>query len=222
MRGRVQHGFVSMPTVLRVVLALTAAAIVWPRIAAATPSASDLAAQAMQECDLGQDASARDTRKQHFERGESLASQAVALDERSAVAHFALVCNLGELLRLDGEKITSLLALRRLMSEVNRTLELDPDHVDAMATKGNLLLRLPRLLGGDPKEGERLLREVVKRDDNAVTSRITLAKACVERGDRDEAVQFASRALQVARQQGRSDKIAEAEATLEQLGAGAR
>jgi tetratricopeptide (TPR) repeat protein len=211
-----------MPTVLRLVVALTTAAIAWPRVVAATSSASDLAAQAMQECERGQDASARDARKQHFERGESLASQAVALDDRSADAHFAVVCNLGELLRLDGEKITSLLALHRLMSEVDRTLELDPDHVDAMATKGNLLLRLPRLLGGDAKEGERLLREVVKRDDNAVTSRITLAKACGERGDREEAVRLASRALQVARQEGRSDKVAEAEATLEQLGASAR
>jgi cytochrome c-type biogenesis protein CcmH/NrfG len=126
------------------------------------------------------------------------------------------------MLRLDGEKLTSVFALRRLMSEVDRTLQLDPGHVDAMATKGSLLLRLPRVLGGDPKEGERLLREVVKRDDNAVTSRITLAKTCEERGDRDEAIQLASRARQVAQQQGRADKVAEAQATLDQLGAGAQ
>jgi cytochrome c-type biogenesis protein CcmH/NrfG len=132
------------------------------------------------------------------------------------------VCNLGEMLRLDGEKLTSVFALRRLLREVDRTLDLDPNHVDAMATKGTLLLRLPRMLGGDPKEGERLLREVVKRDDSAVTSRITLAKTCVERGQRDEAIQLASRARQIAQQEGRADKVAEAQATLDELGAGAQ
>jgi hypothetical protein len=186
------------------------------------PDASELTAQAMQECDHGQDAATREERVQHFQRGEALATQAVALDERSAPAHFAIVCNLGESLRVDGEKITSVLKLRRLMNEVDRTLELDPNHVDAMATKGNLLLRLPRVFGGDAKEGERLLREVVKRDDNAVSSRIALARACVDRGDRVEATQFASRALQIAKQEGRADKAAEAQATLDKLGAGAQ
>jgi hypothetical protein len=212
-----------MPTVLRTVAVLAAAAIISRAgVAAATDSVSDLTTQAMRECSLGQDASSRDERKAHFERGESLATKAVALDDTSAPAHFAIVCNLGELLRVDGEKLTSLLLLRRLVAEVDRTLQLDPNHVDAMATKGNLLMRLPRVLGGNTQEGERLLREVVKRDDNALTSRITLAKSCVEHGQRDEGIQLASRALQIARQEGRADKVAEAQATLAKLGAGAQ
>ena len=212
-----------MPTVLRTVAVLAAAAIIARSgVAAADDSASDLTTQAMRECELGQDASAHDERKAHFERGESLATKAVALDDQSAPAHFAVVCNLGELLRVDGEKLTSLLLLRRLMSEVDRTLELNPNHVDAMATKGTLLMRLPRVLGGNTQEGERLLREVVKRDDNAVTSRITLAKSCVGSGKREEGIQLASRALEIARQEGRADKVAEAQAALDQLGARAQ
>ena len=189
-----------------------------PLAATANQKAADLTAQAMHECGAGQDAASRDTRKEHFERGEALASQAVTLDDGSAAAHFAVVCNLGEMLRLDGEKITSVFGLHRLMNEVNRTLELDPEHVNAMATKGNLLLRLPRMFGGDAREGERLLREVVRRDENALTSRITLARTCEARGERDEAVEFASRALQIATQQGRADKAAEARTTLTELG----
>jgi hypothetical protein len=212
-----------MPTVLRTVAVLAAAAIISRSgVAAATDSASDLTAQAMRECEVGQEASAREERRAHFERGESLATKAVTLDDKSAPAHFAIVCNLGELLRVDGEKLTSLLSLRRLMSEVDRTLQLDPNHVDAMATKGTLLMRLPRVLGGNTQEGERLLREVVKRDDSAVTSRITLAKSCVGSGKRDEGIQLASRALEIARQEGRADKVAEAQATLAELGAGAQ
>jgi hypothetical protein len=209
-----------MQTVNRTVASLVGAALVLalPLAASAGQSATDLTTQAMHECVAGQDATVRDVRKEHFERGEALAAQAVALDDGNAAAHFAVVCNLGESLRLDGEKITSVMGLHRLMSEVDRTLALDPNHVNAMATKGNLLMRLPRVLGGDVKEGERLLREVVRRDDNALTSRITLAKTCEARGDRDEAIEFASRALQIAMQQGRSDKAAEAQSTLSELG----
>ena len=212
-----------MRIVCRAVATLVATAILLlPRSGAAVQSASELTAQAMQECDRGQNTMSRDDRKEHFARGEVLATQAIALDDRSAAAHFAVVCNLGETLRLDGEKITSVFGLRRLMTEVDRTLALDPNHIDAMATKGNLLLRLPRVFGGDAIEGERLLREVVKRDDAAVTSRIALAKTCEERGDRDEARTFATRALEVAERQGRADKVAEARATLASLDASKR
>jgi GTP cyclohydrolase III len=202
---------------LSVVLAVTVLAL--PTVTRASENAADLAKQALDECEAGQNADTREARKEHFERGEALATQAVALDDRNASAHFGIVCNLGELLRIDGEKITSIFELRRLMNEVDRTLRLDPNHVDAMATKGNLLVRLPRVLGGNPAEGERLLREVVQRDDAAVTSRITLAKTCEARGARDEAVGFASRALEVAKEQGRADKVAEAQATLDELSA---
>jgi hypothetical protein len=212
--------FISMPTVLRslgVVVAIAVLAL--PTIARAGQNAADVAREALSECQAGQSAETREARKQHFERGEALATQAIALDEHNANAHFGIVCNLGELLRLDGEKLTSVFELRRLMSEVDRTLQLDPNNTDAMATKGNLLVRLPRMFGGDPAEGERLLRLVVQRDDSAVTSRITLAKTCEARGDRAEAVGFASRALEIAKEQGRTDKVAEAQATLDELSA---
>jgi hypothetical protein len=211
--------FFPLTPMVRSVSALVAVAVLaLPSVTRAGQSASDLARQAMEECEQGQNAGSREARKEHFERGEALATQAIAVDDRNADAHFGVVCNLGELLRLDGEKLTSVFSLHRLLNEVDRTLQLDPNHVDAMATKGTLLVRLPRMFGGDPVEGERLLREVVQRDDQAVTSRIALAKTCEARGDRDEAVAFASRALQIAKEQGRADKAAEAQATLDELG----
>jgi len=51
-----------------------------------------------------------------------------------------------------------------------------------------------------------------------VNSRLVLAKQCASRGEHDEALQYASRALQIAREQGRADAVAEAQATLAQLG----
>jgi len=159
----------------------------------------------------------RDARKEHFDRGQELGERAVALDERSADAHFGLFCNLGELMRLDGENMTSVLGFRRMMAELDRTLELNPEHTDALAAKGTFLIRLPRLLGGDAEKGEAMLREVIQKDPSAFSSRLTLARTCEARGDRDEALAFAARALQIARAQGRSDKVAEAQATLAEL-----
>ena len=180
-------------------------------------TAVSLAAASRADCEAGRRAPDRATRKQLFDRGQMLAERAVALEDQSADAHFALFCNMGELMRLDGESLSSVWGLRRLMAEVDRTLELDPQHTDALAAKGTLLLRLPRLFGGDAQRGEAMLREVIQRDPNAVASRLTLARTCEARGERAEAMAFASRALQIARDQGRADKIAEAQATLAEL-----
>jgi tetratricopeptide (TPR) repeat protein len=185
--------------------------------ARAVETASSLAANARVECETGRRAAERAVRKAHFDHGQALAERAVALDDGNAEAHFALFCNLGELMRLDGESVSSAFGLRRLMAEVNRTLELNPEHTDALAAKGTLLLRLPRLLGGDAHKGEEMLRQVIRQDPNAFTSRLVLARTCEARGERAEALAFATRALQIAREQGRADKVAEAQATLAEL-----
>jgi len=144
---------------------------------AAQESAADLAAKALRECEAGRALADRDARKARFDEGQKLAERAVALDDTSADAHFSLFCNIGELMRIDGESLRSVFALRRMMAELDRTLELDPNHVDAMASKGTLLIRLPRLLGGDAQKGEAMLREVIRLDPSAFNSRLTLARA---------------------------------------------
>jgi tetratricopeptide (TPR) repeat protein len=204
---------------LRAAVAALALLCVASAPALAAETSSSLASAALTACEAGRAAKARDERQAQFDRGETLAKRAVELDERNAEAHFALFCNVGELMRLDGESISSVLALRRLMAELDRTLELDPGHTDALAAKGTLLVRLPRLFGGDARKGEAMLRQVVQQDPTAVSTRLTLAETCGARGDREEAIAFASRALQIARAQGRADKVAEAQAMLAELGA---
>jgi hypothetical protein len=179
--------------------------------------AADLAARALAECEAGRRAEDRDQRKSHFDLGQQLGEQAIQADDGSADAHFALFCNLGELMRLDGESVTSVLGFRRMMAELDRTLQIDPSHTDALASKGTLLVRLPRLLGGDAVKGEAMLRQVLQQDPKAFSTRLTLAKTCEARGDREEALAFATRALQIAREQGRADKIAQAQAMLAEL-----
>ena len=76
---------------------------------------------AMKECHTGRIAQDRATRIAHFTKGEALGEQAVASDDQSAEAHFALFCNLGELMRIDGElSITSVMGLCRMTKELDR------------------------------------------------------------------------------------------------------
>lgn len=210
----------AIPTLVRlgraplVVIALT---VLLSAVPAHAHTAAELTATAMQECEQGQVAPTRDRRVAHFERGQQLAEQAVKLDEKSAEAHFAVFCNLGEMLRVDGEKITSLMGFRRLMQELDRTLDLNPNHLDALSSKGVLLTRLPTLLGGDTARGEQMLERVVREDPGCITARITLAELYAERGARTDAVALAAQARELARAGSRADKVAKAEAALTKL-----
>jgi hypothetical protein len=192
-----------------------------PLPSSALESDEHLTKQALEACHRGRLAVDRATRLANFQRGQTLGERAVAADEGSADAHFALFCNLGELLRVDGESLTSLFGLRRMMNELDRALELNPAHIDALSAKGTLLVKLPSLLGGDAEKGEALLEQVVSRAPKAVNARLSLAKVRCEHGRHQEAVTLATDALALAQQHNRPDFIPEARAVLEQLQANA-
>lgn len=185
--------------------------------ASAGSPVQQLTANAMQECTQGRLANSRADRIHHFASGQALGEQAVETDESSPDAHFALFCNLGEQLRVDGESLTSLFGFRRMMKELNRTLELAPDHLDALSAKGSVLTRVPGFLGGDKEKGESLLRHVISREPAAVNARLSLAKSYCAGGRHDEAVAIATKALDLAQSLQRADFIPEAQQVLSQL-----
>ena len=108
-----------------------------------------------------------------------------------------------------------------MMKELDRTLELAPDHMEALSAKGTLLVKLPSILGGDSQEGERLLQQVIHQAPKAVNARLALAKVRCEQGQHDEAAALASAALVIAQKQKQMDFIPEAEALLQQARANA-
>lgn len=183
----------------------------------AQDAAKELSARAQHECDFGRRAAERNVRLAHFEKGEALAEQAVTQNDQLADAHFALFCNIGEQMRIDGESMTSLRHYRRMMKALDRTLELDPNHLGAMSSKGTFLVRLPMLMGGDVEKGEQMLRTVVQRDPKAVNARLALAKIYASRGRQQEAMTLAMEALDNAKAEQRTDMIPEAQATIATL-----
>jgi tetratricopeptide (TPR) repeat protein len=186
-------------------------------IALAQDSATDLSVRAQKECDLGREARERAVRLAHFERSQVLAERAVASDDHLAAAHFALFCSLGEQLRIDGESLSSVFGFRRMMAALDRTLELNPDHLDALSSKGTFLVRLPAILGGDSAKGAWMLQQVIQRDPKAVGARVSLAKVYAAQGHRERAIALASEALQLAHSEGRADLLPEAQATFAEL-----
>lgn len=175
-----------------------------------------LARQAMEECTKGRLATDRHERLAHFQQGQRLGEQAVTANEGHADTHFALFCNLGELLRVDGETLTSVFGLRRMMSELDRVLEINPTHIDALSAKGTLLVKLPGFLGGDMGKGEQLLHRVVKQAPQAVNARLALARVWCGQGRHHDAVTLATEALALAEKHQRLDFIPEAKALLQQ------
>lgn len=210
MMGSVDRGIAGVAIIASGVLLFSGSA--W-----AEDSAKDLANKALEQCTQGRVAKERAVRLAHFRQGQVLGEQAVVLDERYPEAHFSLFCNLGELLRVDGESLTSLFGLRRMMKELDRALELNPEYLEAISAKGTLLVKLPGILGGDVEKGEALLQQVVSRAPKAINARLALAKVRCEHGRHHEAVTLASDALAIAQKQNQADFIPEARAVLEQL-----
>ena len=185
--------------------------------ATARDSAGGLSVEAQKECDRGRAAKDRAVRLAHFQHSQKLAELAVASDDRLADAHFALFCSLGEQMRIDGESLSAIVGFRRMMAALDRTLELNPEHLDALSSKASFLVRLPAFLGGDAVKGERMLRQVLQQDPKAVNARVTLAKLYAAQGDRERAIAVASEALQLAQSERRADLLREAEAAVAEL-----
>jgi hypothetical protein len=111
-----------------------------------------------------------------LERGLALAEAAAARDDTDAAAHFAIFCTLGRQLQERALGWRTLGAIRRARRAIDRALALAPASAELLTAKGVMLLRLPRLLGGDPGEGELLLRRALELSPGFAAAVQTLAE----------------------------------------------
>lgn len=156
----------------RLVVALL---LFYPTVVAAERSTtvSPTVRQALELCDAADSAPPSD-RAAILTRGLERAEEAVEANPLDATAHFAVFCNLGK--RTDLRRQThGFLGLLRDVGRARRELEealvLAPDDPAVLAAKGQMLTELPRFLGGDPAEGERLLRRAAALDPSALDFR---------------------------------------------------
>jgi tetratricopeptide (TPR) repeat protein len=152
-----------------------------------------------------------------YDRGIALANQAIALDPDLADAYYALFLNLGRKSERGGVG-SQMKNLSQLKSLIDRTLELDPHHAHAWEAKGEMLVRLPRLLGGSATEGERAFRRSADLAPQWPKPLLRLADLDWKNGRTPEARSEALRALDLARAAGDEDYLEQAEALLKQIG----
>jgi tetratricopeptide (TPR) repeat protein len=151
-----------------------------------------------------------------LERGIALATEAIEARPRDAHAHFALFCNQAKQLELAGLSWRSLERLRRAKASLEQALALAPDDPDILAAKGEMLRQLPRLLGGDTDEAERLFRRALARDPDHLASRLFLAKLLVHDA-RSTAAAEVARVIELAEARGTPEDRAAAHALAEDL-----
>ena len=198
-------------------LQLVIASLLVGLAAAADPIGSPRSREAMTLCNRADDVAA-DEGSALLERSIRLAEQALAEDDRDALAHFAVFCVVGRQARKSGLSPLNLWRIRRLRKEIDRTLELAPDYPGALLGKGALLLNLPRLLGGDKEEGERLVRRALVVDPDFIEARLELARALAACDRREEARAEALAAARSAERDGEPDQAAEARRLADELG----
>jgi tetratricopeptide (TPR) repeat protein len=178
--------------------------------------ASELAQRSIKLLKQGEDSPDPAAKERLYREGLDLAQRAVAADDTNADAHFALFANLGRVMLAEGA-VPNPFNLLRVNRELERTLELNPDHSDALAAQGGMYRQLPRLLGGSLTKAEHCLQRSIALDSNAVGARIELARTYQDMGEPERGVTLLRDAIVVAERAGKWRQIAEARRLLEEI-----
>lgn len=198
------------------VLALTAAAPALADSPDARQRAQALASQAVRCLERGEDLTETDAKRKEYERGLELARQALALDDDNADAHFAVFGNEGRLMLLDGVTPNPI-SLLKVNRELDRALDLNPNHSDALAAKGGLYRQLPWALGGSLSRAEECLTKAIAADPEAVGARIELAATYRDMGEPQRSLPLLQDAVSIAERKGKQRQLTAARTLLVQL-----
>jgi hypothetical protein len=159
-------------TTLALAVVLLAGLVPFAR--ADTLPGSTRAHEALALCDASTRETDRQLRFALLDRGLAAAESAVGEDDADAAAHFAVFCNLGRQLQLRSIGLLPFFDIRRVRREIDRTLELVPRSPGVLTAKGLMLIELPRLLGGDASEGQRLIRRALELEPDFEPARKAL------------------------------------------------
>ncbi len=184
-------------------------------IKAGEPPAA-LARRAVEELIIGEDAATDSARRSAYREGLALAERALAADPVNADAHFARFANRGRLLLMDHPRPDPF-ELLHLKRELDRTLEINPNHPDALTAKGGIYRQLPRILGGSLTKARECLTRAVAIDPDNVGARVELALTYRDSGHPVQAVSLLQQAADIAVRRGRTRKAAEINTLLRQM-----
>lgn len=173
--------------------------------------------QRARDClDRGEDAAGKEAKLAAYHEGLALAQRAIQADGTNADAHFALFVTDARIIQLEGS--VNPLNVLKLNRELDRVLELNPNHADGLAARGGMYRQLPWVLGGSLKKAAEYLSRAVALDPDALGSRIELAETYRDMGQPERGVPLLQAAMLVAERKGKQRQLEEARDLLGQLG----
>jgi tetratricopeptide (TPR) repeat protein len=173
---------------------------------------AELTAQSLALLEKGEDNTDDKARLALYEEGEKLAREAADLDDSNADAHFAIFANMGRRLVIEGA--INPFSLLKVNRSLDRCLELNPNHSDALAARGGMYRQLPRILGGNLNKAEENLKRSIELDPQATGARIELARTYHEMGEDQKALPLLQQALYWAEQLNKPRRVREAKKVL--------
>jgi len=176
-------------------------------------------ARAQSDVGSALEATDADAAREHYRRGEEAARRAVALDPRSANAHFFVAVCLGRLALFEGGK-TKIRLSKEVEAEAERALELDPCHDGAwhvlgrwnygIATLSWILKAFAKVIYGGVPPGASV-EKAIECDPTRPMHHLEYARALVKLGRYEEARAELRKCLQLPRVQW-DDPVNKAEA----------
>jgi len=182
----------------------------------AKSQAQILAQQALDDLNRAEDLTDKDERLAVYQHGLDLATRAVQLDDENSDAHFAVFGNRGRILMLQGVGANPI-SLLQVNGDLERALELNPNHADALTAKGGLYRQLPWVLGGSLTVAETCLNKAIALDPEAVSARIELAETYRDMGQPKRGLPLLQTAAKIAERKGKRRQLGEARALMQQL-----
>jgi tetratricopeptide (TPR) repeat protein len=179
-------------------------------------AAQDLAQRALDCLHRGEDATTKAVKLAAYRDGLQWAERAAAADDNNADAHYARFANKGRIMLLEGA-VANPLNLLTVNRELDRALELNPDHADALAARGGMYRQLPWVLGGSIEKAADYLSRAVALDPDACGARIELAETYRDMGHPERSIPLLEQAARVAERLGKQQQFHEARELLAQL-----
>jgi len=145
---------------------------------------------------FGDKAATKKEKLEYYQPGVAWGRKAIKADDHSAWAHFWFMVNLGRIGQTKGV-LNSLGMVPDIKREINRTLELDPNHAGAMDARAMLYYELPPLFGGDLNKSLLALNRGIELDSNYTILYVDMAKVQIKKKDYAQARWFLNRCLAV-------------------------
>jgi len=169
---------------------------------------------------LGEEARGTEERLALFERAEGSIERSLRIDERSAEAHYWCGLAMGRAGQERG-MLRSLFLVGPIRRHMRRALELDPRMGRAHQVLGEMAKEIPGFAGGSKRRAVAELEEAVRLSPGYSAAYISLAKACVEVGEKEKARAVLRRVLELKAPDDpaeHGENVAEAGRMLSELG----